>query len=411
MRTILILALCLFLITPTFAQAKTKKYFVEFRRKPSYWTMRKINKLPGVRIIDKFKYIPFAVVEADPNMIGYIKRVRGIKNVEEVPERKFFYRTQSYFIPWGIERIRAPASWNNSMGENVSVAVLDTGIDVDHPDLINQLVECVSFFVLPNGTLSSCNDPGGHGTHVSGIIAADGTIRGVAPGVNLYMFRIGGRGGISLDAAIDAMEYAIAQDVDVISMSWGGPRESAAERAMIKRLYKNGILLIAAAGNRGAYDFPVAYPAAYPEVIAVSASDINNEIASFSTHGKEVEVAAPGVNVYSTYLNGTYKYLSGTSMSTPHVTGLSALYISEINEINPDIPKNKRRDLVRFLLKMETVDLESPGKDNYSGWGLIQSMLTPSKYSTFKSYVDIFLNPIRKKIKIKPRCYGIWCIK
>ena len=234
-------------------------------------------------------------------------------------------------IPWGIQRINAGSAWSVTEGPAVKVAVLDTGIDLDHPDLKDNIKGQVNA-ISPR---KSGNDDNGHGTHVAGTIAAvnnDIGVVGVGPQIWLYAVKVLDRSGSGwLSDIIEGLDWCINNKIQVVNMSLGAPSDNLSFHTAIISAYNAGIVLVAAAGNNGPYG-GVDYPGKYMETIAVSAvgqdSAENLYLASFSSTGPEVDLAAPGVNIKSTYNDGYYKLLNGTSMATPHVTGAAALVIS-----------------------------------------------------------------------------------
>jgi subtilisin family serine protease len=228
-------------------------------------------------------------------------------------------------LPWGIEKIQADEAWSTSRGKGVKVAILDTGIDIDHPDLDDNLAGCQNFI----SWYRNCDDDNGHGTHVAGIIAAEDNdfgVVGVAPEARLYALKVLNRNGSGyLSDILEALDWAITNDMDVVSMSLGTNSDIQSFHQAIQKVNQAGIVIVAAGGNDGPGNNTVDYPAAYSEVMAVAATDSSNNVPSWSSRGAEIDLAAPGVNVYSTYLRGGYQTMSGTSMSTPHVTGVVAL--------------------------------------------------------------------------------------
>ena len=273
--------------------------------------------------------------------------------------------------PWNITRINAQNAWDITSGDIARVAVIDTGIDIKHPDLINNLKGGFSAV----GYTTSYNDDNGHGTHVAGIIAAmDNTIGviGAAPQADLYAVKVLDRRGSGyLSDVIEGIDWAITNNMQVINMSLGTTTNIISFQEAIQRANAAGIIQVVAAGNSGG---AVNYPAAYPEVIAVSATDNTNTIASWSSRGPEVDLAAPGVSIYSTYKGQTYKTLSGTSMAAPHVAASAALilttlvgsYDSNNDGIwNPNEVQNKLQD--------RATDLGDNGFDNLYGFGLVNT--------------------------------------
>lgn len=278
-------------------------------------------------------------------------------------------------LPWGVERIDAELVWDKNRdltvdtganaGSGVKVGVVDTGIDLDHPDLSANI----------KGGYNAINprkapdDDNGHGTHVAGIIAAvdnaQGVI-GVAPQVSLYAVKVLGPSGTGwISDIIEGLQWCVDNGVQVVNMSLGSTSDVTSFHDAIKTVYNEGITIVAAAGNSGPGDNTVEYPAKYSEVIAVSATDQSNQIASFSSRGPEVEVAAPGVAIPSTYKGGGYATLSGTSMASPHVAGTAALVIAS-GVTSPDSIRQK-------LTSMAT-DLGEPGLDNLYGYGLVNAL-------------------------------------
>jgi subtilisin family serine protease len=240
----------------------------------------------------------------------------------------------SQTVPWGVDRIKAPEAWRFSQGGGVKVAVLDSGIDLSHPDL--RVAGGVN--LVEHG--KSYNDDRGHGTHVAGTIAARDNrqgVVGVAPDADLYAVKvIDEHGEIWASDVVEGLEWSVKNRMDVVNMSFGSPEDDPAIRKAISRAHNVGIVLVASAGNEGPSANTVHYPALYPEVIAVSAIDQNDAIASFSSVGRQVALAAPGVGINSTYLGGGYATMSGTSMAAPHVTGVVALRLQQHPRETPE---------------------------------------------------------------------------
>lgn len=282
-------------------------------------------------------------------------------------------------LSWGVDRINAEIVWGgsedatnvipgNNTGLGVNVAILDTGIDIDHPDL----VVAGGVNVVGPFRTDKYNDDNGHGTHVAGIVAAlDNEIGvvGVAPNAELYAVKAFNRRGIGFDSdIIDGIDWSITNGMQVINMSFGGSDNPSLHQA-IQEAYDAGIVMVAAAGNEGT-NF-VHYPARYPETIAVSATIFNDELASFSSYATDLAqveeinlLAAPGKDINSTWNNGGYYLGSGTSMATPHVVGTAALIIAS----GVTGPAN-----VMAVLKSSAEDLGLFGEDIYFGYGLVDA--------------------------------------
>ena len=211
------------------------------------------------------------------------------------------------------------------LGEGVTVALLDTGVDLAHPDLRSNVLGGIDFV---NGD-NDPSDDNGHGTGVAGLLAAAENglgLVGTAPRVKIWSVKIlsyDERGSIS--DLIRGLEWALRQGVQIIGMSLGTEEDNAALRDAIRAVHQAGVLLVAAAGNKG---YRVLYPAAYPEVIAVASTDENDQRAWFSNMGPEVDLVAPGTNLLTTARDGEYQRVSGTSFSVPQVAGVAALVMA-----------------------------------------------------------------------------------
>ena len=275
-------------------------------------------------------------------------------------------------LPWGIDKIDAELVWpSGNTADPVKMAIIDTGIDVKHPDLTANLKGGVSTV----GYTTSYNDDNGHGTHVAGIVGAvDNEIGviGAGPAIDLYAVKVLDRRGSGyLSDVIEGLDWAIAHGMQVVNMSLGTSADVLSFREAVQRVNSAGIVQVAAAGNSGG---SVIYPAAYPEVIAVSATDNTDTIASWSSRGPEIDLAAPGVSIYSTYKGQTYKTLSGTSMAAPHVAGAAALVLNSAIGAY-DLNGNGVWDPIEVQNKLQdkAVDLGSHGFDNLYGWGLVNA--------------------------------------
>ncbi|ELK43664.1 aerolysin [Brevibacillus agri] len=222
-------------------------------------------------------------------------------------------------IPWGVRYVGAERLWRKGRGEGVKVAVIDTGISRNHFDLKGRIKGGVNFVR---------GKQNGHGTHVAGIIVAEMNQRGivgVSPEAHLYDVRaFDHEGKSSLSTILQALQWSIANQMDVINMSFGMPQYSEALARAVEKANEHGIVLVASAGNSGG---EVEYPARYKGVMGVSAIDQSGKLASFSARGKGANMKAPGVEILSTWPGNQFKKLNGTSMAAPHVSGLMALEI------------------------------------------------------------------------------------
>ncbi len=226
---------------------------------------------------------------------------------------------------WGVARLRAPQAWAITKGAGARVAVLDTGVDCEHPDLAPNCAP--GYNVLNPGSPPA--DDKGHGTHVAGIIAAALNWRGavgVAPEATIIPVKVlnsSGTGKVS--DIIDGMGWAIRNKADIINMSLGAPKYSEAQGKAVKAARDAGVLVVCAAGNEGG---PVDYPAAYEDAVAVTSLDFSNKLAGSSCRGPEIDFTAPGVRIYSAAPGGSFALMSGTSQAAPHVSGIAALAVS-----------------------------------------------------------------------------------
>ncbi|SFJ88164.1 S8 family peptidase [Thermoflavimicrobium dichotomicum] len=246
-------------------------------------------------------------------------------------------------IPKGVKMIKAPEFWQASnKGEDVVVAVLDTGCQIDHPDLKDRIIDKRNFSTDYNGDPDQVDDGAGHGTHVAGTIAAienDLGVVGVAPQVKLLIVKVlSNDGSGTYESVINGIDYATnwkgsnGQRVRVINMSLGGPNDDPELHAAIKRAVEQGIVVVCAAGNEGdgkAETEEKSYPGAYPEVVQVGAVDFQGKFTEFTNTNSQVDLVAPGHQIVSTYPKSQYATLSGTSMATPHVSGAIALIINQ----------------------------------------------------------------------------------
>ncbi|SOC42681.1 S8 family peptidase [Ureibacillus acetophenoni] len=263
-------------------------------------------------------------------------------------------------VPKGIELIAAPKIWEKSKGNGITIAILDTGCDVNHPDLSTRIIGGRNFTSDDNGQPDIYTDYNGHGTHVAGTIAAihngDGVV-GVAPESNLLIVKVLDKNGSGkYDRIINGINYAVEQKVDIISMSLGGPTNVPELHQAIQNAIANQVLVVCAAGNEGdgqSSSDEFAYPGSYNEVISVGSINLQRRSSEFSNSNNEIDLVAPGEEILSTYLNGKYAKLSGTSMATPHVSGALALIKDIAN-------KNFERNLTETELYAQLIKRTIP---------------------------------------------------
>ncbi|MFW9993961.1 MAG: S8 family serine peptidase [Candidatus Odinarchaeota archaeon] len=299
-----------------------------------------------------------------------LSQIQAIKYVEpsQIYSVDFLPNDVYWTAQWGPQKIQADLAWDIQRGNpaDVLVAVIDTGIDYRHPDLTYQYVPLGYDWVNQD---TDPRDDHGHGTHCAGIIAATSNngvgIAGIANVKVMAEKAIDSSGnGYDTDLA-DAIVHAVDQGADILSNSWGGPAYSSLVHDAMKYAAANDVVIVAAAGND--QSSTPNYPSALPEVISVSATDINDQLASFSSYGDMIEIAAPGEGIYSTVLitDGYYDSYDGTSMACPHVAGVAALTLSQFPDWSAD--------RIRMHLRESVVDLGDPGWDPYFGFGRINA--------------------------------------
>ncbi|MEC2073384.1 S8 family peptidase [Alkalihalophilus marmarensis] len=348
-----------------FAQNETKEYLVSFDG-PSQKGLLKAFGVEEEDIIHEFNLLPVVQVELLEHKARGLKNHPHIKFVEENAEVTKLAQN----VPWGIPRVQGTDAQNAGYtGNGVKVAILDTGIDRSHPDLTANVQGGHSVF-----TDSANRDPffdgDGHGTHVAGTVAAvnnDIGVVGVASEADLYAVKVLNNAGSGSYAGIaEGIEWSINNGMDIINMSLGGSQSSAILKEFSDLAYAEGLLVVAAAGNsgnRGGNNDTVGYPAKYESVIAVAATDQNNQRATFSSTGPAVEISAPGAGILSTTPNNNYASFNGTSMASPHVAGVAA----QVWQAKPHLSNVELRNLLN--------DTALPlGGSNQFGNGLVQSM-------------------------------------
>ncbi len=284
----------------------------------------------------KFKNLKTMAVDLDSNELHQLENDSNVLYIENNATvqiasigqakkdnssvKKMKNDTQS--LPWGLKAIGADVSLENKAdGNKIKIAVLDTGCS-NHPDLkIKGGVSLVPY-------TSSYVDDNGHGTHVTGTIAAQNNkigVVGVAPEADIYEIKvIDNTGTGTYSQIIDGIEWAMDNKINIINMSFGGMEDSRALHDIIKEATNKGIIIVAAAGNNGYGAETEVYPARYPEAISVGAVDQTLKITNYSSTGNEVDIVAPGSDILSTTADGEYGVMSGTSMATPHITGVVA---------------------------------------------------------------------------------------
>lgn len=319
-----------------------KEYLIGLKTGPSIAQADSLVSTLGGEVEHQFKHMNVLHIKLPEVAVAALEKNPLVEYVEENVEMQ----TTAQTVPYGVPHIKADvAHAQNVTGAGVKVAVLDTGIDASHEDL--RVVGGASFVAEEPDALTDGN---GHGTHVAGTIAALNNnvgVLGVSYDVDLYAVKVLSAGGSGTLAGIaQGIEWAIDNNMDVINMSLGGSTGSTTLKQASDNAYNSGIVVVAAAGNSGSVlglINTIGYPARYDSVIAVGAVDSNNNRASFSSVGSQLEVMAPGVAINSTLPGNQYGELNGTSMASPHVAGAAALLIAQ----NPNLTNVQVRERLR----------------------------------------------------------------
>lgn len=277
-------------------------------------------------------------------------------------------------LGWEITKLDVDKQWIKSQGEDVVIAVIDTGCDLNHPDIKNNLVDGKNF-ISPG---LKPQDDNGHGSHVCGTIAAENNglgMVGVAPRAKIMPVKaLDKKGGGSLGPILDSIIWAADQRVDFITMSLGSPSHSPKLASAIDYANKKGCIVFAAAGNSGE-NSELMYPAKYSNVISTGAIDEHFKRTKFSCSGEDLDFLAPGHNIFSLAPNGGYSIMSGTSMSNPYITGCAALLLA-YNRRMKKYTLNTIDDYIQILSSM-TFTLSDPTYKNrkFQGNGIVKVRL------------------------------------
>ena len=353
------------------------RLIVKFRSHKEMLTAVQTWMEADAAVVGEIPQLATVVVRTDEaNFERALRRFQARADVEYVEPDYIGYPTWTPNDPsytggqqWALGKIQMPLAWDLARGQGAVIAVLDTGVDVNHPELQGRLLPGFSFTDDTTNVADNC----GHGTHVTGIIAANTDngvgIAGVAPEAQIlpvkvmerYQVGVSCYGSYSDFAA--GLVYAADHGARVVNMSFGGTTNSTTLANAIAYAANRGVLLVGAAGNNNSST--LFYPAAYTQVIAVAGTDGADARYASSNYGDWVDIAAPAVGVYSLYSNSSYTYMSGTSMAAPHVAAVAGLLLSQN-------PAYTDADL-RALLQNNADDLGAPGFDPYFGWGRLNA--------------------------------------
>ena len=257
---------------------------------------------------------------------------------------------------YAIAKLRLPQAHTLAHGANVIVAVIDSGIDVKHPELANAIADSFD-------ALGSKEGPHLHGTGIAGAIVSHARLMGSAPAARILAIRAFGAAPNGAESTsfviLKGLDYAAAHGAQIVNMSFAGPKDALIERGIAAAAAK-GIVMVAASGNAGPKSPPL-YPAANANVIAVSATDAQDRLFAASNRGSHIALSAPGVDIFLPAPDGKYQMTSGTSFSAAYISGVAALML----ERNPAL----KPDEVRAILMKTARDLGAPGRDDLFGAG------------------------------------------
>ncbi|MGG0381152.1 S8 family peptidase [Priestia megaterium] len=313
---------------------KNTQIIVKFKEDVCEETQLKIHHKHKCKILDHNKELDFQVLHSKRDINTLIKIYNKLEEVEYAESNhmlKAFYTPNDPFFAYqyGPQKVQAPDAWDvTTSNGNIKIAIIDTGVQLNHPELAIKLWPGYNFV---EGNLNP-NDGNGHGTHVAGIAGAltenSLGIAGIAPSASIIPVRaLDNSGNGTLSNIANAITYSTNAGAKVINLSLGSSQGSITLENAINYAWNQGVVIVAAAGNEASNT--LTYPAAYQNVIAVASTDINDQKSDFSNYGTWVEVSAPGSTILSTYTGSYYAYLSGTSMACPHVAGLAALLAAQ----------------------------------------------------------------------------------
>lgn len=359
---------------------RNRSVIIGFRQKPTRSDIDMVTNLGGV--IRRIHTIINAVTADIPNeAMDIIKRDSNVEYIE-IDEKVFAHvpiatcqeiKILKQITPWGINRVGSRlVNAAGNTGQGVKVAILDTGIDMEHEDLSKNVKG--GYNLVDNN--DDASDLNGHGSHVAGIIAAldnDIGVVGVAPDAHIYSVKVLDYAATgSASDMVAGIQWAVENKMQIINMSLGSDNDSISFRRSVEKAYNSGILVVSAAGNSGnimGTGNSMDYPAKYPETVSVGATDINDKRARFSSTGPSLELSAPGVDIPSTLPGNKYGTLSGTSMASPYVAGVAAL----IMKANPGMSNTEVR--IRLQITAQTISKNGfVAKKDLYGYGLVDAI-------------------------------------
>jgi subtilisin family serine protease len=283
------------------------------------------------------------------------------------------------FIGWEIKKFNIENQWKHSTGKGVTVAVIDTGCDIDHPDIKNNIVQGKNFIEKDKDPI----DRNGHGTHVAGTIAAENNgigMVGVAPDAKIMPVKaLKDDGSGDIQTVVSAILWSVDNNADLITMSLGSPNPHPDLESAINYAASKGVIIFCAAGNSGEQT-DIMYPAKFNHTIAIGAIDKDLKRTEFTCSGETLDFLAPGHEILSCVPGGNYASMSGTSMSNPFAVGCAALFLSYARYIKYSAQSemlNSTEDYIK-VFKNKTKHLADPkysGIKKYEGYGILYPVL------------------------------------
>ncbi|OHB33905.1 MAG: hypothetical protein A2X84_01150 [Desulfuromonadaceae bacterium GWC2_58_13] len=419
MRGTLVFIITMLLFSPgsplgSESMALEKKVIIGFRQQPGDAEQNLVKAKRGKihRNFKKFKILAATLPEDDLIKLRSDPRIAYIESDATVQAVESFTGAE-YDMAWGVRQINGQICHQNSfMGSGVKIAVLDTGIDYNHPELAGNYQGGIDLVYGDDDPMDDSRNS--HGTHLAGIIAAelnDSGVVGVAPQSALYAVKVLNGGGMgTLSDVIAGIEWAMDNGMDIVNLSLGIAEDYQSLHQACDQAYQSGILLIAAAGNTSGN--PAVFPAIYESVVAVNGTDASDNASWFSAIDSAVELAAPGTSIVSTTTGDSYTSLDGTSQAAAHVTGAAALLIAAGTEdLNGD---GQIADEVRLRLQSSAVDLGLPGPDDHFGFGrvdvaqaLMLSESDPEPSLEEPIIIDIQREERKKKFSLSANHYQV----
>jgi subtilisin len=373
------IALILLLMLPGCSEVillpnRSYRFIVTFNRQMELLPILEQIDEAGIQVIDRLDIVQGISCYLNEEQMAFVRSLPSVRYIE--PDLELFMlepllassfqeSPASETIDWGVRHIAAPEAWEIATGRGVRVGVIDTGIAIAHPDLQGAVVG--GFNAINGGSYEDDND---HGTYVASVLAArrNGTgIVGVAPEALLYSIKaLGADGRGYISDVIEGCQWALNQGIPVVNMSLGSDYDSIAIQEAIDAAASRGMSVVAAAGNDGQRG--ILSPAKNDVAICVGGSGMSDERVSWSNYGPELKkngVLAPGDWVLAGTRNGKWRRVSGTSIATPHVTGIFAL-LMQLRQL-------ERESLRRFVLEGAS---RTDNPDEFGGHGVVNARKT-----------------------------------